>query len=333
VTGTVTLGHGSGGKLMAEMIHDLIGTILGIDPGQMDDSALVSLPSAKIAFTTDSYTITPIFFPGGDIGSLAVNGTVNDLAVLGARPLLLSLALILEEGLEIKVLERVLQSIRGATDAVGVRVVTGDTKVVGRGNADKIFINTSGIGVMEGDPPRREISPGDRVLINGPIGDHGIAIMAERSQLSFTRGLSSDCAPLSRLIRSVLDRCPNDVKFMRDATRGGVASVLNEIVASRSFGVVLREERLPVREEVRGVCDILGIDPLYAANEGKVVMIVQARAVPEVLEAMRGHPQGAAACEIGEVTAANPGMVSIETRVGGQRLLPLLLEEQLPRIC
>ena len=329
----VSLGHGSGGKLMAAMINDLIGKTLGISSEDLDDSAVLSLKREKIVFTTDSYTITPIFFPGGDIGSLAVNGTVNDLAVLGARPVALSCALILEEGLEIRTLQRVLQSMREAADAVGVNIVTGDTKVVGRGQADRIFINTSGIGILEHPLQRREISAGDRILVNGSIGDHGIAIMARRSELSFSEGLSSDCAPLYSMIHTVVDRFPEAVRFMRDATRGGVASVLNEIVHNRPFGAVLYEENIPLKDEVRGVCDILGIDPLYAANEGKVVMIADGEAVPDILDLMRSCPEGRGAAVIGDIIAEPEGMVYMETGIGGRRILPLLLEEQLPRIC
>jgi hydrogenase expression/formation protein HypE len=329
----ILMGHGSGGKLMVELITRTIGEILGSGSVQMDDSAILIPGNEKIAFTTDSYTITPLFFPGGDIGTLAVNGTVNDLAVMGAMPLFLSCGLILEEGLEIALLKKVLRSIRKSSDAAGVKIVTGDTKVVEKGSADKMFVNTSGIGVMEHPIARKEITPGDQIIINGSIGDHGISVMARRSGLSFSKGLISDCAPLNGLIDDVLGEFPDQVKFMRDATRGGVASVLNEIVRKKMFGAVLFEERLPLKEEVVGVCDILGIDPLYAANEGKVIMIVDRESSAGILARMRKNRFGKNAAVIGEIIDQYRGMVYVETHVRGKRMLPLLIEDQLPRIC
>ena len=266
-------------------------------------------------------------------GSLAVNGTVNDLAVMGARPLYLSCALLLEEGLEIAVLERILSSMREAADRAGVAIVTGDTKVVERGKADKIFINTAGIGILERGAERRELEPGDAVIINGFIGDHGMSIMALRNDLSFSRGLVSDCAPMNRLIARVTAAFPGSVKFMRDPTRGGVASVLNEIVKGAPFGIGLYESELPIRDEVRGVSEMLGIDPLYAANEGKVLMIARGGDAEAIVESMRSLPEGSSAAVIGRVTEAHPGRAYLETRIGGRRILPVLLEEQLPRIC
>ncbi len=329
----ILMGHGSGGKLMFELITNTIGKILGSGSVQMDDSAILVPGSEKIAFTTDTYTITPLFFPGGDIGTLAVNGTVNDLAVMGATPLYLSCGLILEEGLEIALLKKVLLSIKKASDAAGVRVVTGDTKVVEKGNADKLFVNTSGIGVLEHPVPRKKLEVGDQIIINGTIGDHGISIMAQRSGLSFTRGLSSDCAPLHRLIAEVMREFPGSVKFMRDATRGGVASVMNEIIQKKPFGAVLYEERFPLKNEVKGVCEILGIDPLYAANEGKVIMIVNKEAAAGILPLMKKNRYGKKAAVIGEIIDQYRGMVFVETLVKGRRMLPLLIEDQLPRIC
>ncbi len=329
----ILAGHGSGGKLMNEMIGGLIRRILGMESVQLDDSAVLHTETGKIAFTTDTFTITPIEFPGGTIGSLAVNGTVNDLAVMGAKPLYLSCALILEEGLETAVLERILVSMRSAADAAGVSIVTGDTKVVERGKADKIFINTAGIGILEGMVQRRPIMPGDAVLINGFIGDHGIVIMALRNRLSFSRGLISDCAPMNGLIGSVIAAFPESVKFMRDPTRGGVASVLNEIVKGADFGIGLAETALPVRDEVRGVSGMLGIDPLYAANEGKVLMVVRGEDADGIVEIMRSLPEGRDAAVIGRVSGDYPGRAYLETRTGGRRILPLLIEEQLPRIC
>jgi hydrogenase expression/formation protein HypE len=326
-------GHGSGGKLMNEMIGGLIRRVLGPESVQLDDSAVLSVGAARIAFTTDTFTITPIEFPGGTIGSLAVNGTVNDLTVMGARPLYLSCALILEEGLETAVLERILVSMRGAADYAGVSIVTGDTKVVERGKADKIFINTAGIGILEGAVQRRPIVPGDAVVISGFIGDHGIAIMALRNDLSFSRGLASDCAPMNRLVDRVLASFPESVKFMRDPTRGGVASVLNEIVKGMDFGIGLNEKYLPVRDEVKGVSGMLGIDPLYAANEGKVLMVVRGEEAGGIVDLMRSHPEGRDAAVIGTVSDTYPGRAYLETLTGGRRILPLLIEEQLPRIC
>ncbi len=331
--GKILAGHGSGGKLMNEMIEKTIREILGRDSVQIDDSAVLSLPAGRIAFTTDTFTITPIFFPGGDIGGLAVNGTVNDLAVMGARPLYLSCALLLEEGFDTGELRQVLTSMRNAADYAGVKIVTGDTKVLPKGKGDKIFINTSGIGIFEGNPQRGTIEPGDRIIINGSIGDHGIAVMAERNKLSFTRGLLSDCAALNHLIQKVTDEFPESIRFMRDPTRGGVASVLNEIVKGRNFGMKLMENDLFIRDEVRGVCELLGIDPLYAANEGKVLMIVRGKDAERITAAMKQVKEGTESTIIGEVTAEFPGKAYLETEIGGRRILPLLIEEQLPRIC
>lgn len=329
----ILAGHGSGGKLMNELIAGHIRRVLGPESVQLDDSAILAIGLERIAFTTDTFTITPLEFPGGTIGSLAVNGTVNDLAVMGARPLYLSCALLLEEGLEIAVLERILSSMREAADRAGVAIVTGDTKVVERGKADKIFINTAGIGILERGAERRELEPGDAVIINGFIGDHGMSIMALRNDLSFSRGLVSDCAPMNRLIARVTAAFPGSVKFMRDPTRGGVASVLNEIVKGAPFGIGLYESELPIRDEVRGVSEMLGIDPLYAANEGKVLMIARGGDAEAIVESMRSLPEGSSAAVIGRVTEAHPGRAYLETRIGGRRILPVLLEEQLPRIC
>jgi hydrogenase expression/formation protein HypE len=326
-------GHGSGGKLMNEMIDTVIRARFGGNSVQLDDSAILSVGGARIAFTTDTFTITPIFFPGGDIGKLAVNGTVNDLAVMGATPLFLSCALVLEEGLDFDDLGRILDSMKAEADRAGVAIVTGDTKVVPNGKADRIFINTSGIGLIETAPQRREIGPGDAIIVSGTVGDHGMAIMALRNSLSFSRGLSSDCAPLNRMIRAVTDKFPESVKFMRDPTRGGVASVLNEIVTGKPISAKLVEDTLPVRDEVRGVCSILGIDPLYAANEGKVVFIVNRADAEGIVKVMKQTPEGRDAAIIGEINREFQGKAYIETSIGGRRILPLLTEEQLPRIC
>ncbi len=330
---TILPGHGSGGKLMNEMIDTVIRKRFGAGNVQLDDSAILTVGSSSIAFTTDTFTITPIFFPGGDIGRLAVNGTVNDLAVMGARPLYISCALVLEEGLDFADLERILESMKSEADSAGVAIVTGDTKVVPNGKADKIFINTSGIGIIDKRIQRREIVPGDRVIVSGTIGDHGMAIMALRNNLSFSRGLQSDCAHLNRMIAKITDAYPDSIKFMRDPTRGGVASVLNEIVKGKQYSAMLSEEALPVRDEVKGVCGILGIEALYAANEGKVIIIAGRADADGIVKLMRKTPEGRDAAVIGEITTAFPGKAYIETAIGGRRILPLLTEEQLPRIC
>lgn len=329
----ILLGHGSGGQLMNNLINGLIKETFGPDSLQLDDSAILTIAGQKLAFTTDTFTITPIFFPGGNIGELAINGTVNDLAVMGATPKYISSAFILEEGFEISQLKEVVMSMKGAADYAGVKIVTGDTKVVEKGKADKIFINTSGIGVMEYPLQRRDIEEGDIIIINGSIADHGISVMAERNGLSFSKGLLSDCAPLNHVIAAAVKACPDGIKFMRDATRGGVASVLNEVVQTTPFSAKLWEEKLPVRDEVKGVCDILGIDPLYAANEGKVLLIVKKKDAEKVLASMKRIKEGENAVVIGEITSQYPGKVFVETAIGGKRLLSLLIEEQLPRIC
>ena len=326
-------GHGSGGKLMNEMIAETIVKTLGDSSIQLDDSAVLDIDPGKIAFTTDTFTITPVFFPGGDIGKLAVNGTVNDLAVMGAKPLYLSCALILEEGLEFDEFRTILESMRHEADRAGVAIVTGDTKVVPRGKADKIFINTSGIGIFDKPVQRRDITPGDKIIISGTIGDHGMAIMAERNSLRFTEPLLSDCMHLNHLIREVTTRFEDSIKFMRDPTRGGVASVLNEIVLDKDFGVKLNESELPVNAPVKSACDILGLDPLYVANEGKLLVIADHAHASEILSIMKDREEGRDAAIIGEITREFPGKAYIETEIGGTRILPLLIDEQLPRIC
>ena len=328
----ILLGHGSGGKLMNELINGMIRETFG-ESLQLDDSAVLTVGNKQLAFTTDTFTITPLFFPGGDIGELAINGTVNDLAVMGARPLYISSAFILEEGLEIEHLEKIVKSMKRAADYARVKIVTGDTKVVEKGKGDRLFINTAGIGVMEAPVQRKPVEEGDLILINGTIGDHGISVMAERNRLSFSKGLASDCAPLNHLIGAVMKEFPGSIKFMRDATRGGVASVLNEVVQETAFSARLMEEDLPVKDEVHGVCDILGIDPLYAANEGKVLMVVARNDGPRIIEVMKGIKEGVGAAVIGEITSQYAGKVFIQTGIGGKRILSLLVEEQLPRIC
>lgn len=326
-------GHGSGGKLMNDMIEKVIRASLG-DTVQMDDSALLKIGDTTIAFTTDTFTITPVFFPGGDIGSLAVNGTVNDLAVMGAEPVYMSCALILEEGFDMDEMRDVLESMGAQAKYAGVEIVTGDTKVVPRNKGDKIYINTTGIGIIRNKAARREIRPGDKIIINGTIGDHGTAVMAERNKLSFSKGLISDCAPLNRMISGITGDYGQGIKFMRDPTRGGVASVLNEIVRHAQYGAKLYPvETLPVKAEVKGVSEILGIDPLYIANEGKVIIISETDMAESIVNKMKTFKEGTDACIIGEITEEFPGRAYIDTAAGGRRILPLLTEEQLPRIC
>lgn len=326
-------GHGSGGKLMNEMIEKVIRGTLGSDV-QLDDSALLDIDGKKIVFTTDTFTITPIFFPSSDIGRLAVNGTVNDLAVMGATPLFISCALILEQGFEIDQMRKILESMKSAADYAKVKIVTGDTKVVEQGKGDKIYINTSGIGIVDKNIQRRDIQPGDKIIINGSIGDHGISVIAERNKLSFSKGLVSDCAALNHMISDITAAYPDSIKFMRDATRGGVASVLNEIVKNKSLSAgLLPEEELPLKDEVKGVSEILGIDPLYVANEGKVIIIAKAEDVDSIIRIMKKTNEGKDAQVIGEISNDFPGKAYINTAIGGKRILPLLIEEQLPRIC
>lgn len=334
----VLLGHGSGGRLSADLIHRLFLPILGNDIlSKLEDQASCSLrphAEATLAFTTDSFVVQPIFFPGGDIGTLAVNGTVNDLAMGGATPLFLSAAFILEEGLPIDDLRRITVSMREACDAAAVTLAAGDTKVVDRGKGDQIFITTSGVGII---PAGRALSaascrPGDCIIVSGTIGDHGLAIMSVREHLEFETTLQSDTAPLADLTRVMLDACPA-IRCMRDPTRGGVSSALHEIAAASHVGMTLSETAIPVRAEVRGACEILGLDPLYVANEGKLIAIVPRTHADAVVDVMRGHRFGAQAAIVGEVVGEHPGMVVMRSRVGGERVVTMLAGEQLPRIC
>jgi hydrogenase expression/formation protein HypE len=335
----VLLGHGSGGQLTADLIQRLFVPGFGNDVlAALEDQATVGLGvgpgGLRLAFTTDSFVVRPLFFPGGDIGSLAVHGTVNDLAVGGARPLFLSAAFILEEGLPLADLGRIVASMRGACDEAGVALVTGDTKVVDRGKGDGVFITTSGIGLV---PEGLSLSihnarPGDRVLVSGTLGDHGVAIMSVREGLEFETVLESDSAQLTGLVGAILDACPQ-TRCLRDPTRGGLSSALNELAAASGVGVVLDEAEIPLRPEVRGACEMLGLDPLYVANEGKLVAVVPPEAADGVLAAMRAHPLGRDAALVGEVVADHPGMVILRSRVGGKRVVTLLAGEQLPRIC
>ncbi len=331
----IVLAHGSGGRLSHQLISRIIAPQFANDLlAPMHDGAIFSLGGERVAFSTDSYVISPIFFPGGDIGKLAVHGTVNDLAMCGAQPRYLSVGFILEEGLPLDAFWRIVQSMRAAADEAGVQLVTGDTKVVDRGKADQIFINTAGIGLIpQGvDIQPRRARPGDKVLLSGAIAVHGIAIMSVREGLEFETEIASDSAALNGLVGDLLLACP-DVHVLRDPTRGGVTSAVTEIAQSAGAGIVLREAAIPIREEVKGACEILGLDPLYVANEGKLIAIVAAEDAERALGAMQAHSLGKEAAIIGEVTAEHPGFVTMKTRVGGTRVVDMLAGEQLPRIC
>jgi hydrogenase expression/formation protein HypE len=331
----VLLGHGSGGKLMHELIEQLFQpALLSSNGAVLNDAAVLHTGGARLAMTTDSFVVDPIFFPGGDIGEMAVFGTVNDLAVSAARPLFLSAAFILEEGLPITDLSRIVASMKRACDETGIRLVTGDTKVVNRGKGDKVFINTTGIGVIEWPV---EISadrarPGDKILLNGTIAAHGVAIMLAREEMEFQRPILSDTAPLYGLVEDML-RAGLEIHCMRDLTRGGLASALNEIAASSRVGFRIHEDCIPVQDEVKGACEILGLDPLHVANEGKLIAIVSAGEAEKIFAAMRQNSCGHDAAIIGEVVADQPGRVFMKTTVGGFRIVDMLAGEQLPRIC
>ncbi len=334
MTERILLAHGSGGKLA----HDLVEKVL-VKPlsnpllDRLDDSAVFSC-SGRLAFTTDSYVVNPIFFPGGDIGKLAVCGTVNDLSMVGATPLYLSLAFIIEEGLLVDELERVLISVQAAAREAQVQIVTGDTKVVNKGSADRLFVNTAGVGtVPEGvDISGSNAQPGDKVILSGTIGDHGIAVLSQREGLGFSTRLQSDCAPLSGLVAEMLTASKR-IHAMRDPTRGGLATTLNELASQSRVGIRIEEEKVPVRDEVRGACEMLGIDPLYVANEGKLVAIVHPEDAEAVLQKMRQHRYGKNAAIIGEVRPDHPGRVVMKTSLGASRIVDMLVGDPLPRIC
>jgi hydrogenase expression/formation protein HypE len=336
----IVLGHGSGGKLTADLIDQVfLPAFTNPTLNKLDDQAVVTVGGARLAFTTDSFVVTPIFFPGGDIGRLAVHGTVNDLAMSGARPLYLSAAFILEEGLSVDDLRRVVESMRAAAAEADVQFVTGDTKVVNRGKGDQVFITTTGIGVVEGgvNISADRARAGDQIILSGYLGDHGMAIMSQRENLEFEGTILSDCASLHGLVASMLStpssRGTDFIHCLRDPTRGGAATTLNEIAKRSSVGMLLREQSIPVRESVKGACELLGLDPLYVANEGKLLAIVAPEIAPAVLQRMRQHPLGADAAIIGEVVTDHPGMVLMKTQIGGTRVLDVMFGEQLPRIC
>jgi len=331
----VLLGHGSGGKLSAELVRDIfLPAFQNPALAKLDDQAIVNVNGSRIAVTTDSFVVKPLFFPGGDIGSLAVHGTINDLAMGGAQPLFLSAAFILEEGFSMEMLRRVVSSLQRAAEEAGVQVITGDTKVVEKGKGDGLFINTTGIGIV---PHGLELSadrarPGDKVLLSGSIGDHGIAILAQREGLEFESAIESDSAALHGLVAEML-KTTTTIRCMRDPTRGGLSSTLNEIAEQSHVGIELYELSIPVRDDVKGACEMLGLDPLYVANEGKLVAIVAFQDADAVLGAMRKHPLGKEAQIIGAVNDRNRGLVTMRTTLGTTRIVDMLSGNQLPRIC
>ncbi len=332
----ILLGHGSGGKLSHQLLDELIVPLLsGVKPCDQDDAAILQHAGQRLAFTTDSYVVDPIFFPGGNIGDLAINGTINDLAMSGARPLAISVGLILEEGLPRQDLHRILTSMKLAAETAGVRIVTGDTKVVPRGKADRIFINTSGIGVFEHDLTLRgsNARPGDKILINGTIGDHGMAILASREGLELQSDIRSDTAALNGLVAALLADLGGAVHALRDPTRGGVATTLKEIALQSGVDITLQETLQPIHPAVHAACAILGFDPLFVANEGKLLAMVAADAADQALQIMRQHALGSEAAIIGEVGAVSTGRVFMRTAIGGLRAIDMLAGEQLPRIC
>jgi hydrogenase expression/formation protein HypE len=332
----ITMSHGAGGKATQTLIEavflDAFRNPL-LEP--LEDAASLSVAGARLALTTDSYVVSPLFFPGGNIGDLAVNGTVNDLAVSGATPLYLTAGFILEEGFGVEDLQRVVASMQEAALAAGVSIVTGDTKVVQRGKADGCYINTAGIGVIPADAAALGVAhaqPGDAIIVSGPIGDHGITIMLARGELDIEADLGSDTAPLNGLVADLLRAVPQ-VRAMRDATRGGVATILNEIARAADLGVLASEDDIPVRPQVRGACELLGIDPMYVACEGRLVAVVPRDSAEAAVRAMRAHPLGAEAAVIGAVVADQPGIVRLKTAFGGTRIVDLLVGDPLPRIC
>jgi hydrogenase expression/formation protein HypE len=328
----ILLGHGSGGKLMHDLIREHFSPAFGITGA--GDSAVIRVPQGRLAYTTDSYVVTPLFFPGGNIGDLAVCGTVNDLAVAGAEALYLTAGFIIEEGFPFADLQRIVASMTKAANAAGVSVVAGDTKVVNKGKADGIFINTSGVGVLRDgtDIAASRIRPDDRVIISGEIGNHGVAIIAERNGLTFEPAVETDSRPLNGLTKAMLEAVP-DIHFMRDPTRGGLATTLKEAALESGLCIRIREADIPVPLPVKGACGLLGLDPLYVANEGILVAIVKGMHAEALVSVMRQHPFGPQSAIIGTIEAAPSGMVLLETGIGGSRILDMLQGEQLPRIC
>lgn len=331
----ITMGHGSGGLLTQRLLQSGVFDLLKNDHlNEQHDGALLPL-SGTVAFSTDSYVISPIFFPGGNIGELAINGSVNDLAMCGAIPKYLSLAFILEEGLRMEEFWEILVSIREAAKKAGIAIVTGDTKVVEKGKGDKLFINTSGVGELhpKANISYRRVKPGDQVIVSGNIATHGIAVMSKRQGLEFETTIASDTAPLNHLVRSILDAAGDHIHFMRDPTRGGVATVMNELAGQSGLGISLQQKELPIDEQVEGACEMLGLDPLYVANEGIFLAVVDPRSVDTVLETLQSTVLGRNARAIGHVTSEHPGQVVLQSTVGGRRVVNYLTGDQLPRIC
>jgi hydrogenase expression/formation protein HypE len=331
----IVLGHGSGGKLMADLIQKIfLPAFANPYLARLDDQAVLDAEGGRWAFTTDSFVVTPLFFPGGDIGRLAVNGTVNDLAMSGAEPRYIAAAFILEEGLATEDLRRVVDSMRAAAEEAGVLLVTGDTKVVDRGKGDQVFITSTGLGMIQHPVviSSDRAQPGDRIILSGSIGDHGMAVMSRRENLEFEGTIESDTAPLHSLVRAMLE-ASEQIHCLRDPTRGGLATTLNEIASRSGVGMELDERAIPVQEAVKGACEILGLDPLYVANEGKLVAIVAEEAAETVLGNMRSHPLGSNARPIGRVVREHAPLVLMRTAIGGTRIVDVMFGEQLPRIC
>jgi hydrogenase expression/formation protein HypE len=331
----VLLAHGGGGRLMNSLIEKMfMAAFRNPALDQRHDAASLAVSGGRIAFSTDSYVVRPLFFPGGDIGSMAVNGTVNDLAMCGARPKWLSAGFIIEEGLPMETLWRVVQSMARAAEAAGVQIVTGDTKVVDKGKGDGLFINTAGVGLIEHNTQicPASVQAGDAVLLSGDLGRHGMAIMSVREGLEFEGGIESDCAPVSEVVMDLI-QAGVEIHCLRDLTRGGLAAALNEIADAAKLQIDIEEAAIPVLETVRGACEILGLDPLYVANEGRFIAIVPAASAPKALERLRAHPVSAGAVLLGHVSSASPGLVTMKSRIGVSRVIDLLSGEQLPRIC
>ncbi len=333
---TIQLSHGSGGKLTQELISKIFVPVFNNEfLNKQDDQAVLNINGQKFAFTTDSFVVDPIFFPGGDIGDLAVNGTINDICTCGAKPLFLSVGMILEEGFPIEDLNKITISMQKAAIKANVQIVTGDTKVVDKGKGDKIFINTSGIGIIEHnyDISSRNLQTGDKIIINGTIADHGITILSQREGLTFESDIQSDTASLNNLVETILTCGGNSVHAMRDPTRGGVAATLNEFAANSKMSIIVEQSSLPIKPSVNGAAEILGIDPLYIANEGKIIVAAAADKTDEILAVMKKHPDGKDAAIIGTVNKKKPGLVTVKTLLGSERILDMPVGEQLPRIC
>jgi hydrogenase expression/formation protein HypE len=331
----ILLSHGSGGRLMHKLISDLfISNFSNPILNKLNDQAIIDINENRIAFTTDSYVVDPLFFPGGNIGELAVYGTVNDLSVGGAIPLYLSIGFIIEEGFDVSELEKIILSIKNACERAEVNIVTGDTKIVNKGKTDKIFINTSGIGIIpkDVDCSVENVKISDKIILSGTIGEHGMAIMTTREGIDIKNNIKSDCRPLNHLVKKMLD-CSKKINCMRDPTRGGLATTLNEIAESAKTGIEIYEENIPVLESVKAACEILGFDPLYVANEGKLIAFVDCSIADDMLKVMRNHPDGKDAAIIGEVVENHPKKVILKTFIGGSRIIDMLSGEQLPRIC